>query len=453
MNFSFLKEKAFQALENKRYLTLKGILKDMNPADLALLFQDLDKSDIYIVFRLLPKELSAETFAYMDSEMQMHLISVFSDSELSEVIDQLYLDDTVDLIEEMPANFVSRIIKNADPSTRKMINEILKYPNDSAGSIMTVEYVYLHEDMDVKEAIQKIRNVGWVKETIYNCYVTESRKLIGTVTLLDLLTSEDDTKISEIMDTNIISVNTYEHRESVAKTLSKYDFMAIPVVDNENRLVGIVTFDDVMDVFEEETTEDMEKMAGMVYNEEEYFKTSVFQHFKNRILWLLFLMLASTFTGLIISHYQIKFSSLDILPILMAFIPTLMDTGGNCGSQSVTLIIRGMSVDEIHLKDYFKVLFKEFRVALLCSVVLAIVNFIRIYLIYKNLFVAVITSVVLVLTIILAKVVGCSLPMLSKKLHIDPTMASSPLITTVVDTCSLLVYFGVVSKVLSGFPN
>jgi magnesium transporter len=255
------------------------------------------------------------------------------------------------------------------------------------------------------------------------------------------------------MGTNIISVNTYEHRESVAKTLSKYDFMAIPVVDNENRLVGIVTFDDVMDVIEEETTEDMEKMAGMVYNDEEYFKTSVFQHFKNRILWLLFLMLASTFTGLIISHYQVEFSSLDILPMLMAFIPTLMDTGGNCGSQSVTLIIRGMSVDEIHLKDYFKVLFKEFRVALLCSGILAVVNFIRMYLIYKNLFVAVITSVVLVLTIILAKVVGCSLPMLSKRLHIDPTMASSPLITTIVDTCSLLVYFVVLSKFLVAFPN
>lgn len=450
MNFSFLKEKAFQALENKRYLTLKNILQDMNPADLALLFEDLEKSDIYIVFRLLPKEVSAETFAYMDSEMQKHLISVFSDSELSEVIDQLYLDDTVDLIEEMPANFVSRIIKNADPSTRKMINEILKYPNDSAGSIMTVEYVYLHQDMNVKEAIQKIRNVGWVKETIYNCYVTDSRKLIGTVTVLDLLTSDDDTKISDIMDTNIISVNTYEHRESVAKTLSKYDFMAIPVVDNENRLVGIVTFDDVMDVIQEEATEDIEKMAGLVYNDEEYFKTSVFQHFKNRILWLLFLMLASTFTGLVINHFQ---SEISMLPLLIAFIPTLMDTGGNCGSQSVTLVIRGMSVDEIHLKDYFKVLFKEFQVAILCSLVLAIVNAIRIYIMYSDIFLAIVTSVALIFTIVASKVIGCSLPMLSKRLHIDPAMTASPLITTCVDICSLLIYFGVISKFLAEFPN
>jgi magnesium transporter len=420
----------------------------MNPADIALLFQDLEKSDIYIVFRLLPKELSAETFAYMDSEMQMHLISVFSDSELSEVIDQLYLDDTVDLIEEMPANFVSRIIKNADPSTRKMINEILKYPNDSAGSIMTVEYVYLHQDMDVKEAIQKIRNVGWVKETIYNCYVTDSRKLIGTVTLLDLLTSDDDTTISEIMDTNIISVNTYEHRENVAKILSKYDFMAIPVVDNENRLVGIVTFDDVMDVIQEEATEDIEKMAGIVYNDESYFKTSVFQQFKNRILWLVFLMLASTVTGVIIDHFQ---TQLYAIPMLMAFIPTLMDTSGNCGYQSVTLIIRGMSVDEIQLKDYFKVLFKEFRVAILCGVTLAIVNGIRVYIMYSNAFLAVSTSLVLVLTIVVAKIIGCSLPMLSKKLRIDPAMTSSPLITTCVDASSLLIYFGVMSKVLANY--
>lgn len=376
MNFSFLKEKAFQALENKRYLTLKKILKDMNPADLALLFQDLEKSDVYIVFRLLPKEISAETFSYMDSEMQKHLISIFSDSELSEVIDQLYLDDTVDLIEEMPANFVSRIIKNADPSTRKMINEILKYPNDSAGSIMTVEYVYLHKEMCVKEAIEKIRSVGWVKETIYTCYVTDSRKLIGMVTLLDLLTSDDDTSISDIMDTNIISVNTYEHRESVAKKLSKYDFVAMPVVDNEERLVGIVTFDDVMDVLQEEATEDIEKMAGISHNDESYFKTSVFKHVKNRMFWLMFLMLSSTITGLITDSFELQIAT---IPLLVSFMPTLMGTGGNCGSQSSTMIIRGLSVDEIQLKDFFKVIFKEFRIALVCSIILAVVNGLRIY--------------------------------------------------------------------------
>lgn len=446
MNFSFLKEKAFQALENKRYLTLKKILKDMNPADLALLFQDLEKSDVYIVFRLLPKETSAETFSYMDSEMQKHLISIFSDSELSEVIDQLYLDDTVDLIEEMPANFVSRIIKNADPSTRKMINEILKYPNDSAGSIMTVEYVYLHKEMCVKEAIEKIRSVGWVKETIYTCYVTDSRKLIGMVTLLDLLTSDDDTYISDIMDTNIISVNTYEHRESVAKKLSKYDFMAMPVVDNEERLVGIVTFDDVMDVLEEEATEDIEKMAGISHNDESYFKTSVFKHVKNRMFWLMFLMLSSTITGLITDSFELQIAT---IPLLVSFMPTLMGTGGNCGSQSSTMIIRGLSVDEIQLKDFFKVIFKEFRIALVCSIILAVVNGLRIYLMYKNLQIAIVVSVSLIATVIVSKLIGCSLPMLAKRLKIDPTIMATPIISTCVDASSMFIYFSIATKMLN----
>ncbi len=446
MNFSFLKEKAFQALENKRYLTLKKILKDMNPADLALLFQDLEKSDVYIVFRLLPKEISAETFSYMDSEMQKHLISIFSDSELSEVIDQLYLDDTVDLIEEMPANFVSRIIKNADPSTRKMINEILKYPNDSAGSIMTVEYVYLHKEMCVKEAIEKIRSVGWVKETIYTCYVTDSRKLIGMVTLLDLLTSDDDTYISDIMDTNIISVNTYEHRESVAKKLSKYDFVAMPVVDNEERLVGIVTFDDVMDVLQEEATEDIEKMAGISHNDESYFKTSVFKHVKNRMFWLMFLMLSSTITGLITDSFELQIAT---IPLLVSFMPTLMGTGGNCGSQSSTMIIRGLSVDEIQLKDFFKVIFKEFRIALVCSIILAVVNGLRIYLMYKDLQIAIVVSVSLIATVIVSKLIGCSLPMLAKRLKIDPTIMATPIISTCVDASSMFIYFSIATKMLN----
>lgn len=446
MNFSFLKEKAFQALENKRYLTLKKILKDMNPADLALLFQDLEKSDVYIVFRLLPKEISAETFSYMDSEMQKHLISIFSDSELSEVIDQLYLDDTVDLIEEMPANFVSRIIKNADPSTRKMINEILKYPNDSAGSIMTVEYVYLHKEMCVKEAIEKIRSVGWVKETIYTCYVTDSRKLIGMVTLLDLLTSDDDTYISDIMDTNIISVNTYEHRESVAKKLSKYDFVAMPVVDNEERLVGIVTFDDVMDVLQEEATEDIEKMAGISHNDEAYFKTSVFKHVKNRMFWLMFLMLSSTITGLITDSFELQIAT---IPLLVSFMPTLMGTGGNCGSQSSTMIIRGLSVDEIQLKDFFKVIFKEFRIALVCSIILAVVNGLRIYLMYKDLQIAIVVSVSLIATVIVSKLIGCSLPMLAKRLKIDPTIMATPIISTCVDASSMFIYFSIATKMLN----
>ena len=446
MNFSFLKEKAFQALENKRYLTLKKILKDMNPADLALLFQDLEKSDVYIVFRLLPKEISAETFSYMDSEMQKHLISIFSDSELSEVIDQLYLDDTVDLIEEMPANFVSRIIKNADPSTRKMINEILKYPNDSAGSIMTVEYVYLHKEMCVKEAIEKIRSVGWVKETIYTCYVIDSRKLIGMVTLLDLLTSDDDTYISDIMDTNIISVNTYEHRESVAKKLSKYDFVAMPVVDNEERLVGIVTFDDVMDVLQEEATEDIEKMAGISHNDESYFKTSVFKHVKNRMFWLMFLMLSSTITGLITDSFELQIAT---IPLLVSFMPTLMGTGGNCGSQSSTMIIRGLSVDEIQLKDFFKVIFKEFRIALVCSIILAVVNGLRIYLMYKDLQIAIVVSVSLIATVIVSKLIGCSLPMLAKRLKIDPTIMATPIISTCVDASSMFIYFSIATKMLN----
>lgn len=442
---NYLREKAFDALESKRYLELKNLLQDMNPVDLALWFKELEEEDIYIVFRLLPKEISAETFSYMDSDMQKHLIGIFSDKELSDVIDQLYIDDTVDLIEEMPANFVSRIIHNADPSTRKMINEILKYPTDSAGSIMTVEYIYLHADMLVGEAIQKIRSVGWVKETIYTCYVTENRKLIGFVTVLDLLTSDDDLKIRDIMDTNVITVNTYEDRESVAIKFAKYDFVAMPVVDNEERLVGIVTFDDVMDVIEEETTEDFEKMAGMGHSDESYFKTSVFTHTKNRIFWLLFLMLSSTITGIIIMHFD---NNIALMPLLVSFMPMLMGTGGNCGSQSSTLVIRGLFTNEIQLKDFFKVIFKEFRVALLCSGILSIVNGVRIYIMYKDIQLAIVVSLTLIATIIVAKLIGCILPMLAKRLNIDPTNISAPLISTCIDASSMLIYFSIATNIL-----
>ena len=446
MNFLYLKEKAFEALENKRYHMLKQILQDMNPADLAVIFGELDKNDIYIVFRLLPKELSAETFSYMDSEMQKHLIDIFSDKELSEVIDQLYIDDTVDLVEEMPANVVSRILKNADTETRKMINEMLKYPNDSAGSIMTVEYTYLHKDMTVRQSIEKIRSIGCVKETVYTCYVTDARKLIGFVTVLDLLTSDDDMHISEIMDTNVITVNTYDHRESVAKQFSKYDFVAMPVVDNDNRLVGIVTFDDVMDAIEEEATEDFEKMAGMSHSDDDYFKMSVFDHVKHRLFWLIFLLLFSTITGLITDHFR---SQLISMPVLISFICTIMCTGGNCGSQSATMIIRGMSLDEIKLKDFFKVIFKEFRVGLICGVVLSIVNAVRIFLIYNSLPLAIVVSLALILIVIVSKLVGCVLPMIAKRINIDPTTMSGPMMSTFLDASSMLIYLLITSSLLT----
>ena len=434
-----LLNKIDRLLKEKKFFEVKNIVKDENAADLAVLFDELfgevfgEKTEFMILFRLLPKDLAAETFAQMKSDMQSHLIQMFSDKEIRDILDESFIDDTVDIIEEMPANVVSRIL-----------NEILRYPKDSAGSIMTIEYVSLHKDMTVSEAFEKIRKVGVNKETIYTCYVTENRKLIGVITVKDLFMADEDDKIADIMETHIISVDTLEDKEIVGHMFRKYDFLALPVVDKDNRLVGIVTFDDAMDVIEEETTEDFSKMAAVAPSDDSYFKTSVFTHAKNRIAWLLILMLSATLTGAIVNKYQSAFAA---VPVLVSFLSMLSGTGGNCGSQTSTLVIRGMALGEIRMKDFFKVMWKEFRVALLCSIILAIVNAIRIILVYHGdtsvdcYKLAFTVSMAIMATVVLSKLIACMLPMAAKKLHLDPAIMAAPLITTIVDTCSTLIFF------------
>ncbi len=439
-------EKILELLHQKNYVKIKSTLKDLYPADLASLLETLPPRDITLLFRLLPKELAAETFTFMDSDTQMHLISGFSDKELREILDEIYVDDTVDIIEEMPANVVSRILKNTDSETRKQINEILDYPADSAGSVMTTEYVYLHKTMTTKEALEWIRKVGVVKETIYTCYVTEARMLIGFVTILDLVTADEDATIESIMDTNIIYVYTHEDREDVAKKFSKYDFLAMPVVDNEKRMVGIITFDDVLDVIAEENEEDFSKMAAMQPIEDSYFKTSVFTHAKKRIGWLLFLMLSATITGTLLTKYEEAFQA---IPILVSFIPMLMSTGGNCGSQSSTTIIRGLATGEIQFKDVFKAAFKELRISLIVGLILSITNGLRIFFVYKDFRLALVITLSIIGITIIAELIGCLLPLLAKKVRLDPAIMATPLISTIVDTCSMLIYFQIATRVFS----
>ena len=446
------KELALDLIGNKQFAALKSDLQEMNPADLAFLISELDEDEdfsekqLIMLYRILPKELAAESFTYMDTDTQMKLINIFSDKELRYVIDELYIDDTVDIIEEMPANVVSRILRNTDAETRKQINELLKYPKDSAGSVMTTEFVYFNKDITVKEAFERIRKIGLVKETVYTCYVTEARQLLGVVTVLEMLVADEDERIEDIMETNVISVNTHDDQEHVARTMSKYDFAAMPVVDNENRMVGIVTFDDAMDVMQEENTEDFAKMAAVMPAEDSYFKTSVFQHAKSRIPWLLVLMLSAALTGMISTQFE---AQIAMIPMLVSFMPMVMGTGGNCGSQSSTLIIRGMAIEEIRLRDFFKVIFKEFRVALLCSIVLAIVNGARIWITYSDPELAIVIALSIIGTVILAKLVGAMLPMAAKAVKLDPAIMATPLITTVVDSCSLLIYFTIATNILA----
>lgn len=439
-------EKILELLNEKNYVKIKSIVKDLYPADLASLLETLSPRNITLLFRLLPKELAAETFTFMDSDTQMHLISGFSDKELREILDEIFVDDTVDIIEEMPANVVSRILKNTDAETRKQINAILDYPTDSAGSVMTTEYVYLHKNMTTKEALDWIRKVGVVKETIYTCYITESRKLIGFVTILDLVTADEDATIESIMDSNVKFVYTHEDREDVAKKFSKYDFLAMPVVDNEERMVGIITFDDVLDVIAEENEEDFSKMAAMQPIEDSYFKTSVFTHAKKRIGWLLVLMLSATITGNLLTKYEEAFQA---IPILVSFIPMLMSTGGNCGSQSSTTVIRGLATGEIQFKDFFKAVFKEFRISLIISVILAVTNGLRIFIFYKNLQLSIVITLSIIGTVIIAEFIGCSLPLIAKKVKLDPAIMATPLISTIVDTCSMLIYFQFATMIFS----
>ena len=455
INATILSSTIETLIENKKYATLRDIFVTMQPMDIAGVLGELGENRLPLMFRLLPKELAAETFIEMDPEEQELLIRGFSDAELKDVVDELYVDDAVDLIEEMPANVVKRILKSADPEMRRTINELLNYPEDSAGSIMTTEYVSLRPEMTAEEAIKRIRRGAVDKETIYTCYVTDkNRKLVGYVTLKSLLLAEDDTQITEIMGTDTISVTTTDDQEEVAGAFSKYDLSALPVVDKESRLVGIVTVDDAIDVMEEEATEDIEKMAAIMPTDKPYLKLSPFEIWKSRIPWLLLLMVSATFTGLIISSFE---SALAKWVALTAFIPMLMDTGGNTGSQASVTVIRALSLGDLEFSDFFRVVWKELRVAVLCAVSLAVVNFAKIQLVdvwlMHNTSVTVTVNLVicitLAFTIICAKLVGCTLPLLAKKMGFDPAVMASPFITTIVDALSLLIYFQV-ARVLLG---
>ena len=435
-------------VEQKKYATLRDILVTMIPADIAALFEEMDdERALPLLFRLLPKDMAAETFVEMEPELQELLIRGFSDSELKEVVDELYVDDAVDLVEEMPANVVRRILKQADPETRKLINNILQYPDDCAGSLMTTEFVDLLPTMTVADAVKRIRRTGTDKETINICYVIDdSRHLLGTVSIRTLILAEEDEAVSEIMSENVVSVGTLTDQEDATALFSKYDLTVLPVVDNENRLVGIITVDDALDVLETETTEDIEIMGGMTPTDKPYLKTSVWETFKARFPWLLLLMISATFTGQIITSFE---NSLAVAAVLTAYIPMLMDTGGNSGSQASVTVIRGISLNDIQFKDYFRVLWKEIRVAVICGVALAAANFVKLMLVDRMLFhnpevtvtVAAVICITLVCTVLCAKVVGCTLPMLAEKLGFDPAVMSSPFITTIVDALSLLIYF------------
>ena len=439
-------EKVLELLQSRKFFDLRNTLKDLNPIDIANFFGEIPEDKLLMLFRILPKDDAAEIFTEMDTDEQELLIKGFTDKELKDVIEEMYIDDAVDMIEEMPANVVNRILRHADPETRKQINEILKYPDDSAGSIMTTEYMSLKEDMTIQDAFDRIRKTGDDKEDIYTCYVINAnRKLQGIVTVRDMLLSSNERTIGELMETNIISANTTDDQEAVAKTLAKYDLTAIPIVDNDKRLVGIVTVDDAIDVIQEEATEDFEKMAAVVPHEKSYFDTSVLQHYKNRIPWLFVLMFSSMMTGIIIEHYEEAFKA---LPLLVALMPMLMDTGGNSGSQASTLIIRGMAVDEIHLNEYFKAVWKEFRVSLLVGASLAVVNGIRIYITYKNLKLSIVIAITLLFCVMVAKLLGCTLPMLAKRLHLDPAIMASPLLTTLVDVSSVWIYFQIATMIM-----
>ena len=446
--FEIVQKALVKMLEEKKYATLRDILVTMNPNDVAGLFVDLEDKQIPLMFRLLAKEQAAETFVEMEPEAQELLIRGFSDNELKEILDELYADDAVDIVEEMPANVVRRILQNADPVLRSSINQILRYPEYSAGSIMTTEYVSLRPNMTVEEAILRIRRQGVDKETIYTCYVIDKdRTLLGIVTVKDLLLADDDEmKIEDIMITNMIYVTTQTDQEEVARMFSKYNFVALPVVDGEERMIGIVTFDDAMDVMEEEVTEDMELMSGMTPSEKPYLRSSPFELFKNRVPWLMLMMVSATFTGLIITSFE---GALAAQVALTAFIPMLMGTGGNSGSQSSVTVIRALSLDELSFSDIGTVIWKEIRTAVLCGVALAAVCFVKIWLVDKMLFgnhditvmVDLVVCLALAVTVIIAKMVGCMLPLAAKAMKLDPAVMASPFISTIVDALSLLVYF------------
>ena len=453
--FELVEQALYKMLEEKKYAFLRDLLVTLNPADIADLFTSIEEKNLPLLFRLLPKELAAETFVEMEPEEQELLIRTFSDNELKEIVDELYVDDAAALVEEMPANVVKRILRQADPVMRSSINQILRYPENSAGSLMTTEYVSLRVDMTVEESILRIRRQGVDKETIYTCYVTEGRKLVGIVTVKDLLLAQDDeTPIADIMETNLISVSTHTDQEEVALMFSRYDFLALPVVDLENRMVGIITVDDAIDVMQDEANEDMEMMGGILPSEKTYIRSSPWDLFKSRIPWLLLLMVSATFTGMIISSFE---SALATHAALIAFIPMLMGTGGNSGSQSSVTIIRALSLEELHLGDLARVIWKEIRTAVLCGFVLSVVCYLKIWLVDGLLLgnsdisplINLVVCLALFSTVLIAKVVGAILPLLAKALKLDPAVMASPFITSIVDALSLLVYFLFASMLLN----
>ena len=433
-------------LQQRQYKAVRSILDVMNEVDIASLLSELDDKELALAFRLIPKDKAAEVFANMESSMQTYLVEMFSEKELKELLDDLYMDDTVDLLEELPANLVNRILDTVSTSDRALINQLLNYPEDSAGSIMTTEYVDIRENMTVAQSMAHIKETGIHKETIYTCYVTERRRLTGIVSAKDLMTTDDDVLIRDLMETEIISVKTHTDKEEVAKLFTKYDFLAIPVLDTDGLMVGIVTFDDAMDVMVEEATEDITKMAAINPSEKTYFETSVFAHARNRIPWLLILMFTSIITGTIITKYENAFAA---IPLLVSFIPMLMDTGGNCGSQSSTLIIRGLALSQIRFKDIFRVIFKEFRISLIVGAVLAVTNGVRIMIQYNDAGLALVIALSLIGTVVISKMVGCMLPLLASKIHLDPAIMASPLITTLVDIFSILIYFNVATMLFN----
>lgn len=439
-------EELEQLITERKFTKLKDMLSEVNPADMAMIFDEIDKKYRLLLFRVLPKELAAETFAYLETDMQRTLIEAFSDVELRQVVDELFLDDTVDIIEEMPANAVSRILKSVDSETRKTINELLHYPKDSAGSIMTTEYVALKKNMTVEQAFAHIRAEGVDKETVYTCYVTDNRTLIGLVTVKQLLLASYEDIIEDIMETNVISVHTHEDQELVANMFDKYDFIALPVVDKENRIVGIITVDDAMEVMREEHEEDIQAMAAILPSDRSYMQTGIFEIWKKRIPWLLLLMLSATFTGKIIQSFE---AALAGCVALTAFIPMLMGTGGNAGSQASVTIITGLSTDEIEYKDIFRILWKELRISLICGLTLGVACVLKlIFIDGVSLKISIVVAITTVVTVIMAKLIGCSLPIIVKRLGFDPAVVVSPFITTAVDAISLIAYFQIASMML-----
>ena len=432
-------------LDSRNYKEIRSLWEEWNAVDIAALLEEVEGAEQAVLFRLIPKDKAADVFSYLRGSVQTQLAESFAEEEMQQVFEQLHLDDAVDFLEELPANLVTRILKTTSGERRAAINTLLHYPDDSAGSVMTTEYVALHGEDTVDQALEVIRRTGIHKETIYTCYVLENRRLLGIVTVKDLLTAPGRTPVEELMETQVVSVNTHTDQETAARLLAKYDLLALPVTDLEGRMVGIVTIDDAVDVLTEETSEDMSIMAAVTPGEKSYFETSVWEHARQRVPWLLILMLSATVTGMIITRYE---AAIEAIPLLVSFLPMLMDTGGNCGSQSSTLVIRGLALEEIQMGDVFRVMWKEFRVSLVVGAFLAVANGARIWIMYRDPAIAVVIACSLAVTIVLAKFCGCALPILAKRLGMDPAIMASPLITTIVDAGAVMIYFYIATAIL-----